>query len=176
MKIMDSLSQIIARSDQATNEHKSYALERFEIRLIADGKLVNLADFAQSSRLNATDPKGDTPLQLAARIGNLALCDLFIRSGADPWLLNHDRQTPADVASAEGHGFAAQLLSSLVARSLEPARVVGREKSPELEIATAGIETVTGHNIKVVQQVEPDNATDDLDNLLSTSAAWSGWR
>lgn len=170
MKTMDSLPQILGRSDKATNEQSSYVLEPVEIRLIADGKLANLADFAASSRLNATDPKGDTPLHIAARIGNLALCDLFIRSGADPGSLNHDRHTPADVAFAEGHGVAAQLLASLVARSSEPAAVVGREKNPEFEIATAGIETGTGHNFEVIQRLGPDHAADDLDDLLSFEA------
>jgi Ankyrin repeat len=103
MKVMDSLPQILGKNDQATNEPNSYVLEPVEIRLIADGKLANITDFAASSRLNATDPKGDAPLHTAARIGNPALCDLFIRSGADPGSLNHARQTPADVAFAEGN-------------------------------------------------------------------------
>ena len=80
MKSMDSLS----RSPQSKNERESHVLDRVEIRLIADGKLERLADFAASSRLHAADPKGNTPLHLAARMGNLAICDLFIRSGADP--------------------------------------------------------------------------------------------
>ncbi|WP_245518065.1 hypothetical protein, partial [Mesorhizobium sp. M2D.F.Ca.ET.148.01.1.1] len=46
-------------------------------------------------------------------MGNLVLCDLFIRAGSDPLARNHERQTPADVAFAEGHLLAAQLLFSL---------------------------------------------------------------
>lgn len=82
--------------------------------MIAEGKLDALPDFAATARLHFADPKGDTPLHLAARTGNLALYDLFISSGADPKTLNHERQTPADVAFSEGHQLAAQLLSSLV--------------------------------------------------------------
>ncbi|WP_328824649.1 sigma-70 family RNA polymerase sigma factor [Mesorhizobium neociceri] len=89
-------------------------LDLAEIRLIADNRTEQLAGFASSPRVHAVDPKGDTPLHIAARMGNLALCDLFIRSGADPGARNHDRQSPADVASAEGHLIAAQLLFSLV--------------------------------------------------------------
>ena len=114
MKVMDRQSHILGSRAQPTNQSQSQFLEPVEIRLIAEGKLERLADFAATSRLHTPDPKGDTPLHLAARMGNLALCDLFIRSGADPGSLNHDRQTPADVAFLEGHGLAAQLLSSLV--------------------------------------------------------------
>ena len=117
MKIMDRLSRVPRSREQATIEPESHILAPFEIRLIAEGKLEGLAKFAASSRLQAADPKGDTPLHLAARMGNLAVCDLFIRLGADPNALNHDRQSPADVAFSEGHGLAAQLLSSLVSGS-----------------------------------------------------------
>ena len=88
-----------------------------EIRMIADGRTERLAEFAASSRLYAVDPKGNTPLHIAARMGNLVACDLFIRSGADPRLQNHDRQTPADVAYAEGYRLAAELLLSLAENS-----------------------------------------------------------
>jgi len=88
-----------------------------EIRLIADARTEDLARFSASSRLHAVDRRGDTPLHIAARMGDLALCDLFIRAGADPRARNDERQIPADVASAEGHLLAAQLLFSLVGRS-----------------------------------------------------------
>lgn len=83
MKIMDRLSCIVGCRGEATSEPESHVLGPFEIRLIAEEKLERLADFAASSRLHAADPKGDTPLHLAARTGNLAVCDLFIRSGAE---------------------------------------------------------------------------------------------
>jgi len=88
-------------------------------------------------------------------MGNLAVCNLFIRSGANPASLNSDRQTSADVAFAEGHDFAAELLSSLVARSQQLERVEKPEVSTALEIATVGIETVPEHHVTVSQQVEP---------------------
>lgn len=170
MKIMDRLSRILGSRDQATSEAESHVLGPFEIRLIAEGKLESLADFAASSRLHAADPKGDTPLHLAARIGNLAVCDLFIRSGADPRSLNHDRQTPADLAFAEGHGFAAQLLSSLVTTSPEPETVDEHEDLSEIETAPVGTGAVPEHRSIVVQETEPDDTTDDLDDFLSFEA------
>lgn len=172
MKIMDRLSRILGSRDQATSEPESHVLEPFEIRLIAEGKLERLAEFAESSRLHAADPKGDTPLHLAARMGNLAVCDLFIRSGADPGALNHDRQTPADVAFAEGHGLAAQLLSSLVAGSPETeTETVGeREVSLVVEDVVTGPDGVPEHRVAVFQETEPTDRTDDLDDLLTFEA------
>ncbi|WP_185020588.1 sigma-70 family RNA polymerase sigma factor [Histidinibacterium lentulum] len=171
MKIMDRLSRILGSRDQAASEPESHVLGPFEIRLIAEGKLERLAEFAASSRLHAADPKGDTPLHLAARMGNLAVCDLFIRSGAEPGALNHDRQTPADVAFAEGHGLAAQLLSSLVAGSpeTEMEKVGGREVSLVVENVT-GPDRVPEHRAPVFQETEPADRVDDLNDLLTFEA------
>ncbi len=174
MKIMDRLSRIFGSRDEATSEPESHVLDPVEIRLIAEGKIERLADFAASSRLHTPDPKGDTPLHLAARMGNLAACDLFIRSGADPGSLNHDRQTPADVALAEGHGLAAQLLSSLVARSPETeteTEAVSKHKAlSEIETVVAEPDAVPEHRFIVLQETEPADAADDLDDLLNFEA------
>ncbi|WP_412050813.1 sigma-70 family RNA polymerase sigma factor [Hoeflea sp. Naph1] len=148
------------------NEMQSLGLD--EIRMIADGDIEKLAAFAASPRLHSIDLKGDTPLHLAARIGNLALCDLFIRSGAEPGALNHDRQTPADVAFAEGYGLAAQLLSSLVTRSPETASK--REVSLAVETVLSGPDAIPEHRFAVVQETEPADATVDLDDLLNFEA------
>lgn len=123
-----------------------------------------------SPRLHAVDAKGDTPLHLAARKRNLALCDLFIRAGADPQALNHDQQTPADVAFAEGHRIAGQLLCSLVANSLEPQTVETREEGPRLETAADRTEGEPEHPVALIQQAGPDGKSDDLDDLLSFEA------
>ena len=170
MKIMDRLSRIFGSRDEATSEPESHVLGPFEIRLIAEGKLERLADFAASSRLHAADPKGDTPLHLAARMGNLAVCDLFIRSGADPGVLNHDRQTPADVAFAEGHGLTAQLLSSLVAGSPETETVSEREVSLVVDSVVAGHDAVREHRFAGIKETEPADRVDDLDDLLNFEA------
>lgn len=171
MKIIDRLSPILGRCDQATVEPENYVLEPFEIRLIAEGKLATLTQFAASSRIHAADPKGDTPLHLAARMGNLAVCDLLIRSGADPGGLNHDRQTPADVAFAEGHGLAGQLLSSLVKGSPETEKetkaVTGREASLVVDTVVVEPDAVPKYSLAVIRETEPVDRTDDLDDLLT---------
>ena len=174
MKIMDRLSRVLGVRPRALVERDSHVLDPVEIRLIADGKLEKLAEFAASSRLHMPDPKGDTPLHLAARMGNLAVCDLFVRSGADPGALNHDRQTPADVAFAEGHGLAARLLSSLVARSPATDRVAEtvseREASLPVETAVTRPDAFPEHRFTVVQETESADTTDDLDDLLNFEA------
>lgn len=164
MKIIDRLSRIFGGRDQTASEPESHVLAPFEIRMIVEGKLERLAEFAESSRLHAADPKGDTPLHLAARMGNLAVCDLFIRSGSDPSALNHDRQTPAVVAFAEGHGLAAQLLSSLVTGAAET--VGEREVSLVVEDVVTGPDGVPEHRVAVFQEMEPTDRTADLDELL----------
>lgn len=174
MKIMDRLSRILGSRNDATREPESHALGPFEIRLIAEGKLERLAEFAASSRLHAADPKGDTPLHLAARLGNLAVCDLFIRSGADPGVLNHDRQTPADVAFAEGHGLIAQLLSSLVAGAPKTEKETETVSEPKVSLvvdtAVAEPYVVLEPRFAVVQETEPAGKSDDLDDLLTFEA------
>ncbi|TGR23337.1 MULTISPECIES: sigma-70 family RNA polymerase sigma factor [unclassified Mesorhizobium] len=113
MAIMDRFSLLLGGQGKTAIEPGLHPLDVAEIRMIADARTERLAGFASSPRLHARDPKGDTPLHIAARMGNLVLCDLFIRAGSDPLARNHERQTPADVAFAEGHLLAAQLLFSL---------------------------------------------------------------
>ena len=67
MKVMDKLSRILDRLDQAASVSESHVLAPFEIRLIAEAKLEKFAEFATSYRLSATDAKGDTPLHLTVR-------------------------------------------------------------------------------------------------------------
>lgn len=171
MRIMNRLSRIFGNRDQATSEPENHVLGPLEVRLITDGRLERLAEFAASPRLHTLDPKGDTPLHLAARMGNLAVCDLFIRSGADPSALNHDRQTPADVAFSEGHGLAAQLLSSLVAGSPEAeTEKVGEREFSLVAEKVAGSDRLPEHRFPVFQETEPADRVDDLDDLLTFEA------
>ncbi|WP_266019681.1 sigma-70 family RNA polymerase sigma factor [Brucella intermedia] len=165
---MDRLSRFLGIRSQEKSEPRNEFLDPVEIRLIAEGKIERLVDFAASSRLHTPDAKGDTPLHLAARMGNLAVCDIFIRSGADPSSLNYDRQTPADVALAEGHGVAAQLLFSLVARL--PATANENENLSKVETVVTGVHPVLEHRFPVEQKTEPIDTTDDFDGFLNFEA------
>ncbi|CAN0177111.1 unnamed protein product, partial [Chrysoparadoxa australica] len=115
-----------------------------EVRLILAGAVDSLAQFAASPRLHATDAKGDTPLHIAARMGNLVLCDLFVRSGSDPRALNSERQRPADIALAEGHSLAAQLLYSLVGEPLQPEQLQGDRGVSNADMTAATREGAIG--------------------------------
>ncbi|MHA3980882.1 sigma-70 family RNA polymerase sigma factor [Halovulum sp. GXIMD14794] len=126
-------TQIDAREDRGT-------LTTSEIRMILEGAVDGLAQLAASPRVHATDAKGDTPLHIAARIGNLVLCDLFVRSGSDPRALNNERQTPADIALAEGHSLAAQLLYSLVGEPLQPEQLDSVRENPKAGMTAATLE------------------------------------
>ncbi|MDE0922704.1 sigma-70 family RNA polymerase sigma factor [Aurantimonas coralicida] len=167
---MDRLSRILGSRAQATSEPENHVLNPAEIRLIAEGKIERLATFAASSRLHTPDPKGDTPLHLAAQRGHLAVCDLFIRSGADPASLNHDRQTPADVAFAEGYGLAAQLLSSLIVRCPESGLVDDHDEASAIQSTRTGTDAVPEHCFPLVQVTEPSDTTDSFDDLLNFKA------
>ena len=170
MKIMDRLARIFGGRRRPTSEPESHVLEPFEIRRIAEGKIERLTVFAASSRLHTPDPKGDTPLHLAARTGNLAVCDLFIRSGADPSSLNNARQTPADLVLAEGHGLAAKLLSSLVARLPETEIVSEHEVLSESETVVDKRYAVPDRPRILVAEIAPAEAVDDLEALLNFEA------
>lgn len=167
MKLMDRFSQFFATRSTAAVKHDQQLLSTTEIRLIVEGQPDLLVKFAESQRIHAIDPKGDTPLHLAARRGSLSLCDVFVRAGADPGSLNHDRQTPADVASVEGHIILAGFLSALVAGLSEPAKYVSLGQSDGGEEAVSKVVEIADTHIDLVEQNEPLDLSTVLDEYLS---------
>lgn len=164
-------------------------LTPLEVRLVISGQLEALGSFIASGRLHAVDPKGDSPLHLAARMGKLALCDLLVRAGSDPLALNHSRQTSADVALAEGHTHLAQLLYSLSAQSgrsestisdierlrAEPLLDYKREAFEGTSQATSTAEAVVHSNANVEDKTDDRQPAirtvmDPLDDLLEFEA------
>lgn len=112
-------------------------LDAAEVRLLSDAQLSELRAFASSDRLHAIDGKNETPLHIAARCGNLALCDLLIRSGANPDAKNANDETASAVAAAEGHVGLSQLLQALETIEFPEAELSGAVKvaSPATEKA-----------------------------------------
>jgi RNA polymerase primary sigma factor len=166
---MESLSRIFSKTRQSTNEAgiDSLNLNLNEIRLIADGKIEKLTDFISSYRLHATDTKGDTPLHIAARIGNLALCDFFIRAGADATRLNHDQKTASQVAFAEGHIFVGQLLSSILSSKLEFDSFENNEEISDIKKFRIHDLEIVEHQLEEIQKIKLNNLNDDLNDQLN---------
>ena len=153
---------------QKSSQAEEPVLHQSEVRLIYEGKLEDLAAFALSPSLHLRAPNGDTPLHVAARMGSLVICDLFVRSGADPRSLNNGGQSPADVANAQGHGFVADALSTLVSSmpAAEPRVEATRHEtfatvdptpSPKIQFSTEGA-------------FDLEEADIDTDDLLSFEA------
>ena len=138
-----------------------------ELRMLISGSEGAFRSYIESKRIHAIDAKGDTALHIVARLGNLSACDLFIRAGADPGALNHERQTPADVAFAEGHSFVAELLSTLVIKAPEIVTDTEREVSPVCETRVVGPEADRERRNNFGFESEPAFASDDLKNLLN---------
>ncbi|MBS3025272.1 sigma-70 family RNA polymerase sigma factor [Acidiphilium multivorum] len=168
MRIMDRLFRALSIRTHATNKLGRHFLDPAVVRLIVAGNIENLVDFAATYCLHMTDPKGDTALHIAARTGNLAVCDLFIKSGADPEARNDDLQTPADVAFAEGHHVAGQLLRSLVTTS--PSASSNHAVVFNVEPVIAGPDAVPDQLLNVDQETEPSDRIHDLDGLLDFEA------
>lgn len=105
----------IMKTDMDETEHTP--LSPTEVCLLIEADIERLKSFAATDRLHAINAKGDSPLHIAAGMGKLAACDLFVRAGANPALLNFAQQTPADLAIEKGHLVVAQELSSLITRT-----------------------------------------------------------
>lgn len=156
--------QFSGGADPHSATSRGAVLDVDEIRLILHGASDAIEQFARSSRLHVADPKGDTGLHLAARIGDLALCDLFIRQGANPDLQNHDKQTPADVALEEGHVLVASLLSALVTQTAQKEPAVESIPGPLLEEELTSFELFEYNAVHHLQQ-SPVQA-EELDDLI----------
>ena len=168
MRFVDRLSRL-ARRGKVSEEVPDELLTPIEVRLITNNLTKDLVTFAGTSRLHSTDPKGDTPLHIAARIGNLAICDLFISAGADAAAQNNDRQTPADLALSEGHLIAAQLLTSLVENSLvdtsQTMPTLTKDAQDETPVPICRTLETSLVNSRTVGQ-EPVEQFFDLDDIL----------
>lgn len=170
MIIMNRHSHILVDHERETRAREDNVLFPSEIRLISEGISEELADFALSSRLNASDPEGNTPLHLAARIGNIAVCDLLIRSGANPALLNYKRQSPVEVAFAEGQILSAQFLSSLVTSAPESKAISKSEYSSLIRSPLTVRDADRENKFPLVKHTVTHDAPKDIDVLSSFEA------
>jgi RNA polymerase primary sigma factor len=169
MKVLRRMTRMFGIRNQATGETPSGILGPVELRLITEGKVELLIEFAASSRLHAADTMGNTPLHLVARMGNLPACKLFVRMGATPDAINLDRLTPADLALSEGHEFVAGFLSSAAAGVPETtSEVVGKSQittKSAADVVSADLPR-RAEGFSGIRETEPADNADDLDDLL----------
>lgn len=167
MRFVGKLSRLVRHDKIRDEESPHKQLDPDEVRMITDSRAAELADFAETSRLHVTDPRGDTPLHIAARIGNLEKCDLFISAGADARAQNIDRQTPADLALAEGHLIAAKLLTSFVGNWADSSPAVACENklAATTEIENEALDPLSG--VFEIVPREPIEDFRELEELLN---------
>ena len=53
--------------------------------------------------VDQSDFSGNTPLHVAASLGNAQLINLLVTTGADHTLMNLEGETPLDLAKLKGH-------------------------------------------------------------------------
>ena len=109
-----SLEAMPARPE-ATGIHQQAAsrpelLDAAEQRGLVSGDERVIAAIISDGRLGCRNPKGDTPLHLAAAGGHLTACNALFEAGADLEARNNARQTPAKMAAESGHLDLARLL------------------------------------------------------------------
>lgn len=126
-------------SDKATvigamPARRSQFLETIEQRGLVSGDEEIIAAIIADGRLGCRNPKGDTPLHLAAAGGHLAACHKLFEAGADPEARNDNKQTPAEMAAEAGHWELARLLGSSDPTASVPA--VANHSEPAVEAVT----------------------------------------
>lgn len=131
----------------------SRLLEATEQRGLISGDLKIIAAIIADGRLGCRNPKGDTPLHLAAAGGHLAACHKLFEAGADTEARNDDKQTPAEMAAEAGHWELARLLGSPDSTASAPA--VPKHSEPEVEAVTwQSVETDSGLDLIDFESVE----------------------
>lgn len=86
-------------------------LDAAEQRGLVSGDERVISSIIANGRLGCRNPKGDTPLHLAAAGGHLTACNALFEAGADPEARNDAKQTPATMAAEAGHLDLARLLA-----------------------------------------------------------------
>ena len=129
-------------------------LDAAEQRGLVSGDDRVIASIIANGRLGCRNPKGDTPLHLAAAGGHLTACNALFEAGADPEARNDAKHTPAAMAAEAGHLDLARLLAGsepeLAAPS--PSPPVLTELQPEVEAAQpltdAGVDLINFDGIE----------------------------
>ncbi len=123
-------------------------LDVAEQRGLVSGDERIIASIIANGRLGCRNPKGDTPLHLAAAGGHLTACNALFEAGADPEARNDAKQTPATMAAESGHPHLARLLAGQEpeAAAPSPSPPPPAELQPEVKVlqpfADAGVDQI----------------------------------
>lgn len=110
-------------------------LDAAEQRGLVSGDERVISSIIANGRLGCRNPKGDTPLHLAAAGGHLTACNALFEAGADPEARNDAKQTPAAMAAEAGHLDLARLLADPEPAAPSPASPVLAVLQPEEKAA-----------------------------------------
>lgn len=110
-------------------------LDAAEQRGLVSGDERVISSIIANGRLDCRNPKGDTPLHLAAAGGHLTACNALFEAGADPEARNDAKQTPAAMAAEAGHLDLARLLAGPEPAAPSPASPVLAVLQPEEKAA-----------------------------------------
>ena len=84
------------------------------------------------SLVNAADEEGNTPLLIAANVGNLAMVKLLLDAGSDAFWANHGGTTALVAAQSNGHDDVhGLLLGAQVGGFL---KLIGKAKLPNIVV------------------------------------------
>lgn len=110
-------------------------LDAAEQRGLVSGDQSIISSIIANRRLGSRNPKGDTPLHLAAAGGHLIACHVLFEAGADPESRNDAKQTPAEMAAEAGYPELAHLLGGTRTEPLgsTPPLVDHVEPEPEVD-------------------------------------------
>lgn len=123
-------------------------LDAAEQRGLVSGDERVIAAIIADGRIGCRNPKGDTPLHLAAAGGHLIASNALFEAGADPEARNDAKQTPAEMAAESGYLDLARLLGGSEPEAAAPSPfpsppIVLQPEVKELQpIADAGVDLI----------------------------------
>ena len=118
--------------------------------------------------VNAPSATGSTPLHEAAKNGALACVMALLHAGASPTAVDHDGQTPADVARACGGQTLLRIRGLLVATETNDVNAAGFSIGGRDDLNEAGLSLIGGASSTAAFAAESDD-----DELLAESESWA---
>lgn len=157
-------------------------LDAAEQRGLVSGDERVIAAIISDGRLGCRNPKGDTPLHLAAAGGHLTACNALFEAGADLEARNDARHTPAEMAAEAGHPDLARLLGGPApeATTTTPLSTTPAELHPEVRelqpFADAGVDLIDFDAIEEPAEYHARQPNDAVSATFTAISPRSGMR